>query len=115
MLPPYGLKSQYWLLEEQKTLYRNSKDSLLSFFVTILILLVPSPDQLVITQFPHSLERNWGAAPCAIPVQCSLNDVFSRYQVTLVFLSVALRSNTVPKNLPRSKNAGEEGMPASSI
>ena len=119
MRAPYDLKSQYWPLAEQETLYRNSK-SLSQFFLLLLtlawtLLCFLCSDQLVITQFPHNLDCNWGAAPSPIPVQYSLNDVFSRYQVSLVFLSFPHRSNTGPRRLPRSKNAGGEGMQASSI
>ena len=91
MRAPYDLKSQYWPLEEQETLYRNSK-SLSPIFPLLLtqawpLLCFLLSDQLVITQYPHNLECNWGPAPSPIPVQYSLNDVFSRYQVSLAFLS----------------------------
>ena len=55
MLAPYDLASQYWPLEEQETLYRNSKASPISFFFDpLLISLLRSPDQLVITKHPHT-------------------------------------------------------------
>ena len=54
MQAPYDLTSQYWPLAEQETLYQNSKASLLSLFVSILISLVPPSDQLVITKHRHT-------------------------------------------------------------
>ena len=71
MQAPYDLISQYWPLEEQETLYRNSKTCCLSFFVPIPLSLVPSPDQLVVTQFPH---RSYSETTCPYPIP--VNDYF---------------------------------------
>ena len=71
MLAPYDLRSQYWPLEEQEKLYRNS-ESLSKFFSLLLTQawsLSLSSDQLVITKYPHlSYSNHATTQPDHIPV-----------------------------------------------
>ena len=55
MRAPYELISQYWPLEEQETLYRNSKAVAIPFVLILFnLLIISSLDQLVITKHPHT-------------------------------------------------------------
>ena len=59
---------QYWPLEQQESLYANSKHTCTPhtcpdpFFI-------PFPDQLVITKYPHATYAKYGARPALIPVR----------------------------------------------
>ena len=53
MRAPYNLISQYWPLEGQETLYRNSKALAIPFVLLVLnLLFISCLDQLVITKNP---------------------------------------------------------------
>ena len=66
MRAPYDLIFQYWPLEEQETLYRNSKAlDILFILIVFNLFFVSCLDQLVITKHPHT---NSSRRPRLIPV-----------------------------------------------
>ena len=106
MRAPYDLRSQYWPLEEQEMLYKNS-NALANTFALIFfnpLVIFPS-DQLVITKHPHTRSTR---RPVLIPVS-------SHHKISPISLIFGIRRDVfAPKKSLKLWNAGGADMPASS-